>query len=217
MEAMNGELIIKASDGFQVNKFDVQKGELEAVVTSFKNYDVVFDRINPGALDEFLKGFDGGLQMLYQHDKNEIVGQWNSFEIRGDLVVGKGEIFPEVSRGRDVMALISRGMIGATSIGFRAKEYEQNEKGGLDFAAIDLVEVSIVKTPANPKAQLLSAKDDDGNIDIRKLEEILRDVDLTQRERKLLLAEGVKGLVNQRDVVDSKMTLAANVAKLLNQ
>ena len=42
---------------FRLSKLDVQKGELEAVITSFKNYDVVNDRIMPGALDNFIKGF----------------------------------------------------------------------------------------------------------------------------------------------------------------
>lgn len=81
------EIFTKASDGFQMNKFDVQKGELEAVITSFNNLDVVNDRILPGALDKYLKQFDGGLQMLYQHDKNEIIGEWTKIDIRGDLVV----------------------------------------------------------------------------------------------------------------------------------
>ena len=203
--------------GFTVNKFDAQKGEIEAVVTSFKNFDVVNDRILPGALDSYLKGFDNPLQMLYQHDKNEIIGEWSKFTIKGDLVIGEGQIYPEVSRGGDSIALIRRGQIGATSIGFTAKEYEQNDKGGIDFEDIKLVEVSLVKSPANPKAQLLSAKNDDGQIDIRKLEMILRDVDLSQKERKLLLAGGIKELMSQRDVVDSKEQLVSNIKNLLHK
>ena len=209
------EIITKSFDGLQINKFDVQEGKLSAVVTSFKNYDNVNDVIEPGALDKYLKQFDGPLQMLWQHDKNEIIGEWTKFEIRGDKVIGTGEIYPEVGRGADAMALISRGMIGATSIGFRTTDYEANDEGGINFKEIQLVEVSLVQSPANPKAQIISAKDDNGQIDIRKLEMILRDVDLTQRERKLLMAEGVKGLMNQRDVVDSKMDLAQKAAQLL--
>ena len=181
------EIYTKASEGFQVNKFDVQKGEIEAVVTSFKNLDVVNDRIIPGALDGFIKQFDGGLQMLYQHDKNEIIGQWNKFEIRGDLVIGKGEIFPEVSRGADAVALISRGMIGSTSIGFRASDYEKNEDGGIDFKNIELIEVSLVKSPANPKAQLISAKEDDGTINLTNLEKALRQAGLSRSESKVVV------------------------------
>ena len=46
---------------------------------------------------------------------------------------------------------------------------------------------------------------------------ILRDVDLSQKERKLLLAGGIKELMNQRDVVDSKEQLVSNLKNLLNK
>ena len=204
----------ESTEGFQVNKFDVKKGEIEAVVTSFKNYDTVNDRIKTGALDDFLKEFDGGLQMLFQHDKNEIIGEWKEFEIKGDLVIGKGEIYPEVSRGADTIALISRGQIGATSIGFRAGDYQENEKGGYDFSKIELVEVSMVKRPANPKAQLISAKNDDGTIDVKSLEKLLRDAGLSRKESKALISEGVSEL---RDAVKAELDREKFLADLNNR
>ena len=196
------EIITKQSDGFQINKFDVQQGQLSAVVTSFKNYDTVNDVIMPGALDKYLKEFDGSLQMLFQHDKGEIIGKWTKFEVKGDLVIGTGEIFPEVSKGSDVMALISRGMVGATSIGFRTSDYEGNDRGGMNFKEIKLVEVSIVQAPANPKAQILSAKNEDGSINLRNLEKALRDAGLSRSESKQLLSDGPSAL---RDAVEKEL------------
>ncbi len=201
---MVDNIYTKATDGFQMNKFDVKEGTIEAVVTSFKNFDKVNDVIEPGALDEFLKQFSGGLPMLYQHDKNEIIGQWDKLTIRGDLVVGQGQIFPEVSRGADTMALVSRGMIGSTSIGFRSKEFEQNEVGGFNFKQIELVEISMVQSPANPKASLLSAKNDDGSLNIRNLEQALRDVGLSQKERKIVVSSAQQEL---RDVLKQENDL----------
>ena len=89
------------------------------MVTSFKNVDRDKDVIKTGALDDFLRKFDGDLPMLYMHDQKEIIGNWSEFSIKGDLVIGKGQIYPEISRGADSMALISRGAIGSTSIGFQ--------------------------------------------------------------------------------------------------
>ena len=199
----DNEVIIKESSAdFRVNRFDVKKGEIEAVVTSFKNYDVVNDKINAGALDDFIKNFEGGLQMLYSHDQKEIIGEWNSFEIKGDLVIGKGEIYPEVSRGADTIALMSRGQIGATSIGFKASEYNQNEKGGYDFDKIELVEVSMVKRPANPKAQVISAKNDDGSINVKELEKLLRDAGLSRKESKTVISGGMPEL---RDAIKAEL------------
>lgn len=205
------KIYTKSSDGFQVNKFDVQKGEIEAVVTSFKNLDVVNDRIIPGALDKFFKGFGGKLQMLYQHDKNEIIGEWTKFEIKGDLVIGTGEIYPEVQRGRDTMALISRGMIGSTSIGFKATDFEMNDDGGMDFKEIELVEVSMVQRPANPKANLLNAKDEDGSINVRNLEKLLREAGLSRKQSRELINGGACAL---REALQKESAIEALKAKL---
>ena len=128
--------------------------------------------------------------------------------MRGDLVIGKGEIFPDVSRGSDAISLIRRGMIGATSIGFRGKEYEGNKKGGYDFKEIELVEVSLVKSPANPKAQITAAKNDDGSINIRNLEKALREAGLSRNEVQLVLSGKARELRDALRVKTLKDTLA---------
>ena len=208
------EIHTKDTDGFQFQKFDVTEGKITAVVTSFKNYDSVNDVIKPGALDEFLKEFSGGLPMLYQHEKNEIIGQWDKLSIRGDNVIGEGQIYPEVSKGADTMALISRGMIGATSIGFRSTDFEKNDEGGLDFNKIDLVEISMVRSPANPKAQLLSAKDEDGSLNITNLEKALRDAGLSRKEAKTLLSSGASEL---RDAIKAELDRESFMHKLKSE
>lgn len=212
------EIVTKSSDiPLEFHKFDGDEGKLVAYVTTFNNTDSVGDVIAPGALDKFVKRFneeEKQLPMLWNHDKNELIGEWTKFEINTRGVKGFGEIFTDVTRGNDVRNLIRRGSVGSVSIGFRSGDYESREEGGRVFKEIELVETSVVLNPANPKAKIVSAKNDDGQIDIRKLEEILRDVDLTQRERKLLLAEGVKGLMSQRDVADSSIDIS-KVAQLL--
>ena len=153
--------------------------------------------------------------MLWQHDKNELIGQWTKFEINSRGVKGYGEIFTDVTRGNDVRNLIKRGAVGSVSIGFRSKNYEELENGARLFKEIELVETSVVVNPANPRARIISAKDEDGRIDIRKVERILSDSDLSRKEVMLLIAGGVKELMNQRDVVDSKSELANKVAQLI--
>ena len=213
------DLIIKSSTDLELHKFDGEVGAIQAYVTTFNNADVVGDVISPTALDKYVKEFNEQKQrlpMLWQHDKNELIGEWTKFEINSRGVKGTGEIFTDVTRGNDVRNLIKRGAVGSVSIGFKATDYESIDKtGGRLFKEIQLIETSVVINPANPKARITSAKNEEGQIDIRKLEEILRDVDLTQKERKLLLAGGVQELMNQRDVVDSKMDLANQVAHLL--
>lgn len=203
------DLIIKAApiDEFKVNKFDVERGEISAVVTSFKNYDVVNDRIMPGALDDFLKTFEPGLNMLFQHNRSEIIGRWENFKIRGNLVIGEGKIYPDVSKGADVMKLISYGNIGATSIGFKAEEYRYNDKNGVDYEKISLVEVSMVDAPANPKARLLAAKARDGEFDINEFQTFLRQAGMTRKDSSDTLHE-LKKHLRQADTVEEKDTVS---------
>lgn len=189
-------MFTKSSNGFQINKFNVEEGKISAVVTTFKNYDVVNDVMMPGSLDNYIKGFEGNLPMLYQHEKNEMIGIWNKLTIDGDKVIGDGMIFPEVTRGKDTMALISRGLIGSTSIGFKATDYEQNDEGGLNFKEIELVEISMVRSPANPKAQLLSAKNADGEVSLRNIERILRESGLSKNQSQAFISKGFKALNN---------------------
>ena len=85
-------------------------------------------------------------------------------------------------------------------LGFKATDYEQNDKGGFNFKQIELFEVSLVSRPANPKAEILSAKNEDGKIDLRKLERCLRDAGLSRKESMTLISKGKEGLselVNQ--------------------
>ena len=205
------ELITKSSETpLEIHKFDGDEGKLVAYVTTFNNADVVGDIMAPESLDKFVKEFnetEKQLPMLWQHDKNELIGEWTKFEINSRGVKGYGEIFTDVTRGNDVRNLIKRGAVGSVSVGFRSKNYEQLEGGGRLFKEIDLVETSVVVNPANPKARIVSAKNEDGKIDIKLVENALRDVGLGQKERKMLLAGGVKELMRLRDVADPKMDL----------
>ena len=218
---MSDNLIIKMSTDLELQKFDSDVGKLSAYVSTFGNADKVGDVMAVGAFDKFLDVFkntpNATVPMLWQHDKNELIGEWTKFEINSRGIKGYGEIFTDVTRGNDVRNLIKRGAVGSVSIGFISGDYETLEGGGRLFKEVDIKETSVVISPANPKARITSAKTEDGKIDVRKLESILRDVDLSQRERKLLLAEGLKGLMNHRDVVDNQKKLAENVAKLLKK
>lgn len=201
------------SMGIQLKTFDSKRGEIEAVVTSYGNFDKVNDVIKRGALDSFMKNFGGMLPMLFQHNNSEIVGEWTKFYNRGDEVIGVGQVYTEMTKGSDVMALVSRGMVGSTSIGFKALDYDRNKEGGYDFKEIELVEVSLVQNPANPKAEIQSVKRDDGSVDVKALEKLLRDAGLSRTESKALLSDGQSEL---RDAVKSALEVEDMHSSLLS-
>jgi HK97 family phage prohead protease len=180
-----------------------EDGQIVAYLTTFENTDVVGDVIKTGALDKYVEDFNKGqtgiLRMLFQHDRSEIIGKWDSLEIDEKGVIGTGTIFEEVSRGKDVKSLLMRGVLNSVSIGFRATDYVENDKGGRDFKEIELVETSVVDIPANPQATILSVKAEDGAVNIRMLEKILRDAGLSIKESKTVASVAKEELSVVRD------------------
>ena len=209
------ELITKSSETpLEIHKFDGDEGKLVAYVTTFNNSDVVGDIMAPGSLDKFVKEFnetEKQLPMLWQHDKNELIGEWTKFEINSRGVKGYGEIFTDVTRGNDVRNLIRRGAVGSVSVGFRSKNYEQLDNGGRLFKEIELVETSVVVNPANPKARIVSAKNEDASINIRNLEKALREAGLSRTESQLVLTGKAREL---RDALRKEAVKKELIAKL---
>lgn len=193
-----------------------QDGEIKAYLTTFENADVVNDVIKVGALDKYIDAFNKGtagvLRMLFQHERSEIIGQWDKLEIDSKGVLGTGTIFEEVSRGKDVKSLLKRGVLNSVSIGFRASKYEDNDIGGRDFYEIELIETSVVDTPANPEAVIVSVKSEDGSVNVRMLEKVLRDAGLSIKESKTIVSVAKKELKNVRD----EHTLETSLVETLN-
>ena len=211
--------INKAVSELEVNK----DGEIKAYLTTWENLDVVNDRIKEGALDEYIEKFNNGatsaLRMLFQHNREEIIGQWDKLSIDSHGVLGIGTLFSDVTRGKDVKALLKRGVLNAVSIGFRGLKYSDNEEGGKDFHKIELVETSVVDTGANPEALILSVKSEDGAINVRKLEQVLRDAGLSIQEAKTVASVAKSELKTVRDEQDLEQELLAALGtfKLNNQ
>jgi uncharacterized protein len=89
-----------------------------------------------------------------QHDPDKPVARCVELTARSDRIDIVGE-FPEpgVSAVADeYRALVKSGIINAFSIGFRPLRWEPIKNGGLRFLEWDLIEVSLVSSPANPNA-----------------------------------------------------------------
>jgi phage head maturation protease len=132
--------------------------------------------------------------MLFEHSYSSIIGQWNDFEADAKGLLATGELYKGVSKADDVKIYLEKGAVGAVSIGFMSTDYEELETGGRLFHQIDLFETSVVISPANPQAQIVSAKTSDGLIDIRKLETILRDAGLSRTMAKAFISAGKTSL-----------------------
>ena len=215
---MDNQLITKSVDSpLLIKKFDVEAGEIKAYVTTFGNADLVGDVMDKSAADNFVKNFNdqenASLPMLWEHKRDEIIGNWTKFEIDEKGVIGTGSLYKGVSKADDVRVYLEKGAVGSVSIGFRSTDYEDLKTGGRLFKEIELFETSIVIQPANPQAQIVSAKNEDGQIDLRNLEKALRDAGLSRKEAVSFISAGKSTL---RDVAEEERKSEDVLAQLIN-
>jgi uncharacterized protein len=189
----------------------------------FNNVDVYGDVIAKGAFAATLaESKTSGMwpAMLSQHggwssEDMTPVGVWTEMkeDDHGLYVEGK---LADTPRGRELYTLMKmqpRPAINGMSIGYRPIEWSQREKPDdprRTLKKIQLVELSLVTFPANGKARVTGIKSDGSGLDIRELEEALRDAGCSRKEAKAILSGGFKSL---RDAEDDNDELAAIVRR----
>lgn len=131
------------------------EGEIRGIAWPFGSPDRVGDVIEPGAF----RAAAARLPMLWAHEGAATVGVWDmvqetgaGLEVRGRLLVN------DVTKAREVRALVREGAATGLSIGFQIKQATARKGGGRTISALDLLEVSIVSVPAHPGAQVTSVK-----------------------------------------------------------
>ena len=95
-------------------------GSFEGYASLFNLQDMGRDVVAPGAFAESLARRGArGIKMLFQHDANQPIGVWDTIreDSRGLYVTGR--LIPEVTKAREVLAMMRAGAIDGLSIGFR--------------------------------------------------------------------------------------------------
>ena len=202
------EAEIKAED---TEKED--EGSFEGYASIFGNKDLGNDVVVEGAFAKSIARRGAkGVKMLYQHDAKQPIGVYDEIieDDRGLRV--KGRLALATQRGREVFELMKMGAIDGLSIGFKvdAKGYHYDDRGKRRMLKeVDLMEISAVTFPMNPRARVQGVKSDRT---VREWEEILRDAgDLSRQEAKVAAAAVAKSL-SQRDADDEN--LLASIGQL---
>jgi HK97 family phage prohead protease len=202
----------------------------EGYASVFDGIDSYGDRIRKGAYRETLAEHRAAGRlppMLSQHgsfvggDANMPIGVWKSMEEddRGRRV--RGELAP-TPRGKEAHTLLKMGALSGLSIGFVPVAWESRAKPEdprRTLTKISLVEVSLVTTPADPKARVTSVKAAI-EMTIREFEEALERgtlPPLTARDAKALLAAGFKAMTSARDAGDEKSATHGDLAEILRR
>ena len=136
-------------------------GTIEGYASLFGAVDQARDMVMPGAFTQTLK--ERGLRkipMLFQHDPAEPVGVW--LELAEDFrgLRARGRLIPDVTRARELLALLRSGAIDGLSIGYRTV------RGVIDprtrvrkLYQVDLWEISIVTFPLLDGARVAAVKE----------------------------------------------------------
>ena len=178
------------------------EGIFEGYGSIFNNTDLGNDIIRKGAFEKSLKKKGPkGVKMLYQHKSDMPIGVYE--EIREDekgLYV-KGKLALGTQAGKEAFELMKMGALSGLSIGFRTNEkgyhYDKRTRKRI-IEEVELMEVSLVTFPMNPKAQVDMVKSED--ITIREWENGMRDAFNLSRSEAKVAAKAVHEVFLQRDV-----------------
>lgn len=206
---------VKFEDGRVDVAFDVKSEEIDEETGLFQGYGSIFgnkdlggDIIEDGAFAKSIgKKGAKAVKLLYQHKSDEPIGVFDEIiEDKKGLRV-KGRLAMGTQRGREVHELMKMGALDGLSIGYRVdpKGVEYDEKGKTRrIKSVDLMEISAVTFPMNPKARVSAVKTDRT---VREWEEVLRDAaDLSRSEAKVAASAVAKAL-EQRDAGTQEMPL----------
>lgn len=135
-------------------------GTVEGYASLFGEVDQARDMVMPGAFTQTLQA--RGLRripMLFQHDPSEPVGIWHELaeDFRG--LRARGKLIPDVTRARELLALLDAGAIDGLSIGYKTVRGQIDPKTRVrKLYQVDLWEISIVTFPLLAGARVRSVK-----------------------------------------------------------
>jgi len=132
-----------------------EAGAISGLAWKFGTPDRVNDWIEPGAF----KGVKMPLPILFGHDMNDPVGTWDTATEKSDGLHLTGKLLvDDVTRAREVAALVKSGAVRGISIGFITKKASARSGGGRSIKSLELLEASLVTIPMHPGARVTSAK-----------------------------------------------------------
>lgn len=180
----------------------------------FKNVDGHGDVIEPGAFSAWLADVKAGRQewpaMLSQHggwgvtaDDMTPVGVFTELTEDGTGLKFEGEL-ADTTRAADLYKLLKmkpRPAINGMSIGYIPKEWDPRtkpEEPRRRLKRVDVVEISLVTFPANPRARISSVKS--GELTEREFERyLMQDAGMSRSEARVVINHGFKALNAMQD------------------
>lgn len=188
-------------------KFDRSgQGTFSGYASVFNVMDSYGDVIVPGAFADTLaqaRRSGNWPPMLFNHGYTggvpdfTPIGVWTDIAEDGSGLWVEGKL-ADTERGREVYQLLKmepRPALNGLSIGYNAKRWTAGTKPKeprRKLEEVELVEISIVTLPANPKARVTAIKTSQPTI--RDAEQALREAGFSRAEAKAILARGFRAV-----------------------
>lgn len=198
-------------------KYDDTRRKFSGYASVFGGVDSYGDTIIPGAYKSTLENRKRPVQMRWNHF-GEIIGKWTDIKEDERGLWVEGELTPGHSKAEDVYASLKHGAVSGLSIGYRPVKAIDNEHGGDDLYEIELIEISVVESPADINAQVASVKSIIEKAEtLKEIEALLRDVGGFSRADATTLVSRVKSLTHgDRVVEEQRNEELSNLVNLIN-
>ena len=201
-----------------LNEDDEVDGIFEGYGSIFNNTDLGNDVIVNGAFTKSIKRTGAkGVKLLYQHKTDMPIGVYESIEEDEKGLKVRGRLAMKTQAGRETYELMKMGALDGLSIGFRTSPKGQSydpKKKVRKISEVELMEISVVTFPMNPKATVQTVKGQE--LSIREWESGLRDAFNLSRSEAKMAAKAVQDAFSQRDA-EEQMQPDVDAIKTLTQ
>ena len=167
---------------------DARRGFFSGYASVFGGVDAYGDTVMPGAYKSTIEMRKRPVQMRWNHF-GEVIGKWTDIRETEKGLWVEGELTPGHSKAEDVYASLKHGAISGMSIGYRPIKAFPNETGGVDLHEIDLVEISVVESPADLAAQIGDIKSAIDELKtVRDIERFVRESGIVKEDATMLVS-----------------------------
>ena len=170
----------------------------------FGGVDSYGDMIMPGAYAKTLENRERPVQLRWNH-YGPVIGKYTEiYEDEKGLVVS-GELTKGHSVAEDAAALLRHGAIDGLSIGYIARQAEQ-EGVIRKLTEIELFEISVVEEPADNAARISGVKAALQECEsLKEIEAVLRNQNGFSQSESTAIVSAVKRVVQRSDCADTEL------------
>lgn len=211
MKHKHGAMQIRSFD-YQV-KAAQESGLFSGYGSVFGNVDSYNEVVAPGAFLESLnetKAKGRTLPVLWQHRSGEPIGAWDIDSLKEDDhgLLGDGQLWLDAAPyAKIALAGMRSKAITGLSIGYYVRESNRDEKTGIrTLTKLDLVEISVVTTPANDDARIdaIKAQVAHGNLpSLPDFEKLLREAGFSKTQSAVIANRGLAHLLRSESEGDT--------------